>query len=183
MRPRNISRRVRTGSQVSTRTEPDAAEVELQLAIDPAPLPEGFDPQAWVGAAGAAGRGIVTIRVVDRDEGQQLNQRFRGGEGATNVLAFPADARLCEAELGDLVICLPVVLEEAANQEKTLLAHLAHLVVHGTLHLLGHDHELPAAAREMEAMEVEILGGLGFADPYREDMPDAVLDRGGSHGR
>ena len=70
-------------------------------------------------------------------------------------------------ELGDLVICLPVVLKEAAEQGKPPLAHLAHLVVHGTLHLLGHDHDEPAAARRMEGREVRILRGLGFPDPYR----------------
>lgn len=146
----------------------DEVQVELQLATRVAQLPPGTDMAAWVAAAGATGRGIVTIRVVGLREGRRLNRHFRHKDAATNVLAFPAAASLPGArELGDLVICLPVVLKEAAEQSKPPLAHLAHLVVHGSLHLLGHDHDEPAAARRMEGREVEILHGLGFPDPYR----------------
>jgi probable rRNA maturation factor len=90
------------------------------------------------------------------------------------VLAFPGGV---VAELGDLVVCLPLVHREAGRQGKTALQHLAHLVVHGTLHLLGFDHERPAAARKMEGREVRILARLGFPDPYRVAPPIAGKGR------
>lgn len=148
--------------------EEGAPQVELQVATRVAKLPPGTDMAAWVAAAGGTDHGIVTIRVVGLREGRRLNRHFRHKDAPTNVLAFPAATSLPGArELGDLVICLPVVLREAAEQGKQPLAHLAHLVVHGTLHLLGHDHEEPAAARRMEAREARVLHGLGFPDPYR----------------
>lgn len=115
----------------------------------------------------------VTIRLVGEEEGRALNRDFRGKDYATNVLTFvygegehmpdeSADAPL----RGDLVLCVPVVVREAAAQGKALEAHYAHLVVHGMLHLQGFDHESEADAAVMEALETEILGGLGHADPY-----------------
>jgi probable rRNA maturation factor len=131
-------------------------------------VPRGADLPAWVAAAaGARRRGAVTVRLVGMAEGRRLNENFRGKRGPTNVLAFPAGPGAAHAELGDLVICLPVVQREAREQGKKPLHHLAHLVIHGTLHLLGHDHDRDAAARKMEAAEVRILGRLGFPDPYR----------------
>ena len=133
----------------------------------------------------------LTIRIVGEREGAALNQRFRGRSGATNVLSFPFEApelpvrasrRDQDAEalfnhddelalqfdalIGDLVICAPVVQREALEQGKPLEAHWAHLVVHGVLHLLGHDHLEPAEAERMEGLETEILGRLGFPPPY-----------------
>ena len=116
----------------------------------------------WVRAA-LAGPGEVTVRVVDADEGLALNRDFRGQDHATNVLTFAYEAAPVRA---DLVLCAPVVEAEAAAQGVALVAHYAHLVVHGTLHAQGLEHERAAEARRMEARESEILVGLGFADPY-----------------
>ena len=113
--------------------------------------------------------GEIAIRIVDEPEMRALNARYRRKDCATNVLAFPAglppgiDVPL----LGDIVVCAPVVLREAAEQSKAVRAHWAHLLVHGTLHLLGHDHERPRTAAAMEALERRVLATLGFPDPYR----------------
>ena len=107
----------------------------------------------------------VTVRFVDGDEGRALNAAYRGKDYATNVLSFPYEAEPVVS--GDLAVCLPVVLKEAAAQGKTPAAHFAHLIVHGMLHLQGYDHETGAEdAARMEAKEREILGRLGYPDPY-----------------
>jgi len=117
------------------------------------------------------GRIELTLRIVGEDEGAELNRRYRGKRGATNVLSFPYE--LPEATgyglVGDLVICAPVVAREASEQGKVLEAHWAHLVVHGLLHLLGHDHGEAREAERMEGLEREILAGLGYSDPYGEE--------------
>ena len=121
-------------------------------------------------AAGTAGRGgEVSVRVVGSRESRRLNRDWRGKDKPTNVLSFPAEvqADVAPRPLGDLVICAPVVAREAREQRKTLAAHWAHMVVHGTLHLLGHDHEQDAEAEKMEALERRLLARLGFDDPYR----------------
>jgi probable rRNA maturation factor len=105
----------------------------------------------------------VTVRLVGLAEGRRLNETYRRRHGATNVLAFPAAAG---AELGDIVICVPVMAREARVQGKAPAAHLAHLVVHGMLHLQGYDHHRPDESRRMERCEVQILRRIGFADPY-----------------
>lgn len=120
----------------------------------------------WARAA-LQGGGQVTIRLVDSDEGQELNRDYRGKDYATNVLSFPyeTEPRL----MGDLVICHAVVAREAAEQGKPLAAHYAHLVVHGMLHLQGYDHETGEEdAAEMENEERRIMATLGYPDPYRE---------------
>ncbi len=111
---------------------------------------------------------LMTVRVVGEAEGARLNERYRGREGATNVLAFGFDAPETPSVriLGDVVVCAPVAAREAREHAKRLDAHWAHLVVHGTLHLLGYDHDAPGAAEEMEALEREILAGFGYPDPY-----------------
>lgn len=108
------------------------------------------------------------IRVVDEAEGRRLNRDYRGRDGATNVLSFGAGGLPAGSGgfLGDLAICAPVVAREAREQGKDLRAHWAHMVVHGTLHLLGFDHERRADAARMEAREREALAALGFGDPY-----------------
>jgi probable rRNA maturation factor len=107
----------------------------------------------------------ITVRVVDAEEGQALNQQYRAKDCATNVLTF--DYALSPLLLADLVLCAPVIAREAAEQGKDLRAHWLHLLVHGTLHAMGYDHEHSQIdAARMEALEVLILQGLGVTDPY-----------------
>jgi probable rRNA maturation factor len=110
----------------------------------------------------------VSVRITDADEIKALNRQYRGKDYATNVLSFPADLppELKLSHLGDIVICAEVVEREAREQEKPSEAHWAHMVVHGTLHLLGYDHIDDADAEIMEALEIDILRELNFANPY-----------------
>jgi len=144
-------------------------DLELQRASSCASIPSDEKFLLWAESA-LTGRGPqqLTIRIVDRQEIEDLNFRFRAREGATNVLSFPADlpAEVNLPLLGDIVICAPLVESEAEEQAKLPEAHWAHLVIHGVLHLLGMDHENEADAEKMEAMEKTLLGRLGFPDPY-----------------
>ena len=115
------------------------------------------------------------IACVNHDESHKLNLQYRGKDKPTNVLSFPSDlpdemAQILDTfPLGDLVICIPVVLQEAIEQNKTPIEHFTHMLVHGTLHLMGYDHETSEQdAEEMEALEIQILAKLGFENPYLE---------------
>ncbi len=165
-------------------------EVAIQYAMDPAGLPSRKAVKTWVKAAlhhtslyrrrprcasfGCAFRGRrtqaqVTIRIVDEQEGAELNQRWRKREGPTNVLSFPCTGleAIAPELLGDVVICAPVVEREAIEQNKTPHAHWAHMVIHGILHLLGFDHIKESQALIMEELETRILRQLGYPDPYK----------------
>jgi probable rRNA maturation factor len=108
----------------------------------------------------------ITVRIVGAEEGQTLNRDYRGKDYATNVLTF--DYTQAPYVTADLVLCAPVVEKEARDNQKTLQAHYAHLLVHGTLHAQGYDHETGEAdAQAMEALEIKILAGLGIDNPYR----------------
>jgi probable rRNA maturation factor len=118
----------------------------------------------WIRAALQA-PAEITVRVVDEAEGRALNREFRAQDHATNVLTF--DYQRTPVVLADLVLCAPVVAREAREQDKPLEAHYAHLLVHGTLHAQGHDHQRSGDARAMRARERALLSALGYADPYR----------------
>lgn len=115
-------------------------------------------------------RGEVSVCIVDEEESQTLNRDYRGKDKPTNILSFPADLpeEVDIPLLGDLVICAPVVAQEALDQGKTLHAHWAHMLVHGTLHLLGYDHIEDEQAEEMEAIETDIITAMGYPAPYQE---------------
>ncbi len=106
----------------------------------------------------------IALRIVDEEEGRDLNRDYRGKDYATNVLTFPLGEEPCL--IGDIILCAPVVAAEAAAQNKSLHAHYAHLTVHGVLHLHGYDHETEPQAELMEALETEIIMRLGYPDPY-----------------
>ena len=120
----------------------------------------------WARLAAGRRQGELGIRVVGTRESRALNARWRGRDKPTNVLSFPAAADLRGRQIGDLIVCAPVVAREAREQGKSVAEHWAHMVVHGTLHLLGFDHERAAAARRMEGRERALLARLGIADPY-----------------
>ncbi|HSH55176.1 MAG TPA: rRNA maturation RNase YbeY [Methylotenera sp.] len=135
----------------------------IQIASQLANIPSRTLFRKWVKATIRVDT-EVTIRIVDADEGRELNSMYRGKDYATNVLTFP----LTEEPhlMGDIIICAPVVEAEAQSQNKTLEAHYAHLTVHGILHLHGYDHETEAQAELMEGLETAIVTKLGYPSPY-----------------
>jgi probable rRNA maturation factor len=144
--------------------------VDVQIATSDLDLPSDEQIRTWVAAALPADAmdSELTIRIVDADESRALNAQYRHIDKPTNVLSFPSDLppELQIPLLGDLVVCAPVVAREAQEQRKSPTAHWAHMVVHGTLHLLGYDHEADDEAEIMEALETRILTDLGFPAPY-----------------
>ncbi|MDX9995592.1 MAG: rRNA maturation RNase YbeY [Rhodocyclaceae bacterium] len=147
-------------------TGPERLELHLavQYAASDARLPDRAQVRRWAAAAQEKPLG-VTVRFVGAAEGRALNRDFRGKDYATNVLSFVYEEGA--AASGDLVICLPVVAREAKAQGKPFKAHMAHMVVHGMLHLQGYDHETgPREAARMEARERAILARFGIPDPY-----------------
>ena len=146
-------------------------ELDLQIAVENEQgLPTEQDIQLWLDKTipQYQENAELTVRIVDIEESHQLNHDYRGKDKPTNVLSFPFEAPPgMELELlGDLIICRQVVEKEADEQNKPLLAHWAHMVVHGSLHLLGYDHIEDDEAEEMESLETEIMQTMGFEDPY-----------------
>ncbi|ERM61623.1 MULTISPECIES: rRNA maturation RNase YbeY [Vibrio] len=146
-------------------------ELDLQLAVENEQgLPTEQDIQLWLNKTipQFQENAELTVRIVDTQESHQLNHEYRGKDKPTNVLSFPFEAPPgIELDLlGDLIICRQVVEKEAEEQNKPLLAHWAHMVVHGSLHLLGYDHIEDDEAEEMESLETEIMQTMGFEDPY-----------------
>ena len=134
------------------------------------PTDEQFTLWARTAIGNSMDEAELTIRIVDNHESQMLNNTYRGKDKPTNVLSFPFEAPP-EIELpllGDLVICAAVVENEAREQQKTLEAHWAHMVIHGCLHLLGYDHIEDEEAEEMESLEIQLVETLGFTNPYKE---------------
>jgi probable rRNA maturation factor len=118
----------------------------------------------WVNATTDHG-GLLTLRFVNATEGKKMNLAFRKKDYASNVLTFPYE--LSKNSLSaDIIFCLPIIQKEAKEQNKSLKAHLAHLIVHGCLHAQAYDHEIKKEAEKMEALEVKILHQLGFTNPY-----------------
>lgn len=133
------------------------------------PSPDQISIWTHAALAGRREEAQLTVRIVGNDEGTALNETYRHKQGPTNVLSFAVeDADLLPVPLlGDIVICAPVVEREAREQHKEALAHWAHMVVHGALHLLGYDHIDEQEAQAMETQETDILARLGFSDPYQ----------------
>ncbi|MGF1702808.1 rRNA maturation RNase YbeY [Photobacterium makurazakiensis] len=151
-----------------------AIYLDLQIATDNQEgMPSEADFQQWLDATIALFQpnAEVTIRLVDNAESHSLNHEYRGKDKSTNVLSFPFESPPgVELDLlGDLIICRQVVEKEAKEQNKALNAHWAHMVVHGSLHLLGYDHIEDEEADEMEGLETEIMQKMGFNDPYAEE--------------
>ena len=152
-------------------------QVDIQTACAE-PVPDEDDIRRWIGAALEHYRceAEVSVRLVDEAEMSALNHQYRGKTASTNVLSFPADLpeELQHPLLGDIVICPAVVAREAQEQNKTEQQHWAHMLVHGSLHLLGYDHVDTDQAQEMESLETTILQSLGCPCPYHGAASTAV---------
>lgn len=150
-----------------------AYQIDIETNSQSNLLPKPVQIEQWISAAlnqQALDEAEVSVYIVDEPESQELNHEYRGKNKPTNVLSFPADIpeELGIPLLGDLVICAPVVEREALEQGKSLEAHWAHMLVHGTLHLLGHDHIDDDEADAMEALETAIIVSLNFPAPYQD---------------
>jgi probable rRNA maturation factor len=148
-------------------------QIDIESNSQSRQIPPLADLEYWISAALQSQEfedAEVSVYIVDEDEGQELNAQYRGKDYPTNVLSFPADIaeEVGVPLLGDLVVCAPVVEREAQEQGKTLQAHWAHMLVHGTLHLLGFDHIEDDEAETMEALESQIITSLGYPAPYQD---------------
>ncbi len=147
---------------------------DIQIASDCTDTPKESDVTLWIEstlkAVDITDEKEISVRIVDEEESQQLNSQYRDIDKPTNVLSFPCDLpeEVDIPLLGDLAICGPVVAREAQQQHKTLESHWAHMVVHGTLHLLGFDHIEDSEAEHMEGIETSILKSLGYPAPYEQ---------------
>jgi probable rRNA maturation factor len=145
-------------------------DINIQIASEFDPLPSKAQLEQWAMAAlqDFQNHTELTVRVVDIPEIQTLNKNYREKDKPTNVLSFPMEmpADIDVNLLGDVVICAPVVWQEAEQQGKAYQAHFAHMVVHGCLHLLGYDHTTPEEAEKMEPLEISLLKTLNFSNPY-----------------
>lgn len=149
-----------------------AVSLDLQIATQQDQLPSRKQFKKWVESAlqNHLDKTELVIRIVDSAESAELNQNYRHKQGPTNVLSFPftAPEGVASDLLGDIIICAPLVQEEAVAAHKPLEAHWAHLVIHGVLHLLGYDHIREQDATVMEGLETKIMQQLGYPDPYQE---------------
>lgn len=153
-------------------------DLAVQRSTDRGDVPQDDEFRAWAESAlaGREGEYSLAIRVVDEDEALRFNRDYRDKDYATNVLSFPAELpeglpeEVRASQLGDLLICAPVVAREAREQRLPEPDHWAHLVIHGVLHLLGYDHQQDGDAAVMEALETKILSGFGIANPYRGEV-------------
>lgn len=154
--------------------------LDIQNACQASGIPDTSEFIEWVSRA-LAHRKIqthraceLTLRIVDTEEITQLNRNYRGKDGATNVLSFPFEYPPGIPDdpgqqiLGDILICAPIMQEESLEQNKSIKAHWAHLIIHGTLHLLGYDHVDDTEAQQMEQLETQLLADLKFPDPYQQ---------------
>jgi len=151
-------------------------ELEVQRGTTSVSVAGEGQFQLWVEVA-LAGKGndfTLVIRIVDEQEARRYNREYRAKDHATNVLSFPAElpeglpAEIRKTQIGDLLICAPVVAREATQQHRPEIDHWAHLTIHGVLHLLGYDHQQSEDAVAMESLETEILRNLGISDPYQD---------------
>ncbi len=142
--------------------------VQNACSFSEVPCDQKFEQWATV-ALQERGEAELLIRLVEKNESRQLNARYRNRDKPTNVLSFPADLpqEIDLPLLGDVVICAPLVAQEAEQQNKSPESHWAHLTIHGTLHLLGYDHQTEEEAAEMESLETSLLQSIGFPDPYK----------------
>jgi len=152
-------------------------QIDVEVNSSSTKIPSIENIELWISTAlqsDELNQAEVSVYIVDEVEGQELNAQYRGKDKPTNVLSFPADIpdEVGVPLLGDLVICAPVVEREAQEQGKTLDAHWAHMLVHGTLHLLGYDHVDDDEADVMEALETRLITQLNFPAPYTDDIEE-----------
>lgn len=152
-------------------------QIDIEVNSSSTNIPSKESIELWISTAlqsDELNQAEVSVYIVDEAESQELNAQYRGKDKPTNVLSFPADIpdEVGVPLLGDLVVCAPVVEREAQEQGKTLAAHWAHMLVHGTLHLLGYDHVEDDEADVMEALETRLITQLNFPAPYTETIED-----------
>ena len=144
--------------------------IDIQRVAEQDDIPDNKLIRKWIRTVlqGQRTDAELTVRIVGSGEATRLNEQWRGKQGPTNVLSFSFEDDLGVAPdfLGDIVICAPVIHREASEQNKQLEAHWAHMIIHGTLHLLGYDHQKKAETRKMETLEINLLESLGYRNPY-----------------